>query len=177
VSLARELGAAQVSFLAVDVGNPHAFGRDHEFGKDLALSADDLAAFSALIESMERDFAREFADGFIAESPHKLRRMRDYFAALLGLGAFPPVRCNAPEFSAVIGVQGRVSPCFFISGPASASAGADPAAALDSEPMRALRADIRAGRRAECSRCVCSLWRDPAQPDHLLLAPRSRECA
>jgi MoaA/NifB/PqqE/SkfB family radical SAM enzyme len=177
VRLAREHGVAQVSFLAVDVGNPHAFGRDSAFGDGLALAADDLAAFSATIDSMEQEFPAEFARGFIAEAPFKLRRMRDYFAALLGRGAFPEVRCNAPEFSAVVGVHGQVSPCFFIAGPPSAVVDPDPAPILESAPMRALRADIRAGRRPECVRCVCSLWRDPAQPDHLLLAPRARECA
>ena len=177
VRLARELGVTQLSFLAVDVGNPHAFGRDSEFGLGLALAPDDLPRFDALVDSMQQEFAAEFADGFIAESPAKLRRMRGYFAALLGQGAFPEVRCNAPEFSAVIGVRGRMSPCFFIPGPATAVVEADPAAVLDSAPMRALRADIRAGRRAECARCVCSLWRDPAQPEQLLLAPRARECA
>ena len=177
VRLARGLGVAQVSFLAVDVANPHAFGRDSAFGDGLALRADDVAKLDGLLDSMEQEFAAEFARGFIAESPGKLRRMRDYFAALLGLGAFPPVRCNAPEFSAVVGVHGQVSPCFFIAGPASAVVDTDPAAVLDAEPMRALRADIHAGRRPECARCVCSLWRDPARPDHLLLAARARECA
>jgi MoaA/NifB/PqqE/SkfB family radical SAM enzyme len=177
VRLARELGAAQVSFLAVDVGNPHAFGRASAFGEGLALAADDLAQLGALIDSMEQEFAAEFARGFIAETPAKLRRIRDYFAALLGRGAFPEVRCNAPEFSAVIGVHGQVSPCFFIAGPPSAVVDEDPGLVLDSGPMRALRADIRAGKRPECARCVCSLWRDVARPDHLLLAPRAQECA
>jgi hypothetical protein len=27
--------------------------------------------------------------------------------------------------------------------------------------MNALRAAIRAGARAECKTCVCSMWRDP----------------
>jgi MoaA/NifB/PqqE/SkfB family radical SAM enzyme len=177
VRLARELGVTQVSFLAVDVGNPHAFGREDAFGEGLALAVGDLAVFDALVASMEQEFAADFARGFIAESPAKLRRMREYFAALLGLGAFPPVRCNAPEFSAVVGVHGQVSPCFFIAGPSMAIADPDPASALGSAPMRALRADIRAGKRPECARCVCSLWRDPAQPAQLLLAPRARECA
>jgi Fe-coproporphyrin III synthase len=177
VRLARELGASQVSFLAVDVGNPHAFGRDNAFGEGLALAPDDLAVFAGIIDSMEREFAADFACGFIAEAPFKLRRMHEYFAALLGLGAFPEVRCNAPEFSAVVGVHGQVSPCFFIAGPASAVVDTDPGQVLDSGPMRDLRDDIRAGKRPECARCVCSLWRDLARPDHLLLAPRTQECA
>jgi hypothetical protein len=32
--------------------------------------------------------------------------------------------------------------------------------ALNSGPMAALRQEIRAGRRAECKTCVCSMWRD-----------------
>ena len=43
--LAKELGARQVSFLAVDVANPHAFGRMDDFAQDLALSVADLATF------------------------------------------------------------------------------------------------------------------------------------
>jgi MoaA/NifB/PqqE/SkfB family radical SAM enzyme len=163
VTLARELGACQVSFLAIDVSNPHAFGRTERFADGLALDEADLDAFAVLLDALESGFAAEFASGFIAESPAKLRRLHAYFSALRGNGAFPAVRCNAPEFSAVIGVDGRVSPCFFIPGPTDSAAAADLSAALDSEAMRELRADIRASRRRECERCVCSLWRDPAE--------------
>ena len=148
--LARELGAREVSFLAVDVNNPHAFGRDNAFPDGLALDAADLDAFATVLDTLERDFAAEFASGFIAESPVKLRRLHAYFTALLGRGDFPPVRCNAPEFSAVLGLHGEVSPCFFIPGPARPD-GMDPAAALDAPAMRELRAEIRAGRRPECT--------------------------
>jgi MoaA/NifB/PqqE/SkfB family radical SAM enzyme len=160
VRLAHELGACQVSFLAVDVSNPHAFGRDAAFAEGLALDSTDLRHLESLLDDMELEFAGEFASGFIAEPPLKLRRLHAYFAALLGRGAFPPVRCNAPEFSAVIGVGGQMSPCFFIPGPAGQISG-DPGAMLDAAAMRALRADISAGKRAECTRCVCSLWREP----------------
>jgi MoaA/NifB/PqqE/SkfB family radical SAM enzyme len=117
VTLARELGACEVSFLAVDVANPHAFARQDDVSQGLALQREDLAEFARLIDVLERDHAADFARGFIAESPAKLRRLRDYFAAVTGAGEFPPVRCNAPEFSAVVGVDGGLSPCFFIPGP------------------------------------------------------------
>jgi MoaA/NifB/PqqE/SkfB family radical SAM enzyme len=162
VALAHELGAAQLSFLAVDVSNAHAFARRDEVAPALALSIDDVAEFEALIGTLERDHAADFRTRFIAESPAKLRRMRDYFAALVGLGAFPPVRCNAPEFSAVVGADGRVAPCFFIPAPALAPRAPELIASLASEPARALRAAIRAGERHECAKCVCSMWRDPA---------------
>jgi hypothetical protein len=80
------------------------------------------------------------------------------------------VRCNAPEFSAVIGPTGRVQPCFFISGPADAQLsesgarlGGDLTGVLNGGGMSALRAAIRDGQRAECKTCVCSLWRDTTQ--------------
>ena len=162
MALAHELGVAQVSFLAVDVSNAHAFARRDEVAPELALSIDDVAEFEALIGTLESEHAADFRTRFIAESPAKLRRLRDYFAALLGLGAFPPVRCNAPEFSAVVGADGRVAPCFFIPAPALAPRAPELIASLASEPARALRAAIRAGERHECAKCVCSMWRDPA---------------
>ena len=173
VSLARTLGARQVSFLAVDVANPHAFGRSEAFGSDLALGVEDLSDFDRILSDMEHSCAADFGSGFIAESPLKLRRLYDYFSAIQGRGAYPTVRCNAPEFSAVIGATGQVQPCFFITGPAEArlpGSSAPHATAvalpgiLNGLGMSALRADIRDGARTECKTCVCSMWRDP---DHL----------
>jgi Fe-coproporphyrin III synthase len=172
VDLAKILGALQVSFLAVDVANPHAFGRIDDFVSDLALRPEDLPIFEQILSSVEQDHVEDFRSGFIAESPQKLRRIHQYFAAIHGQNPYPAVRCNAPEFSAVIGATGRVQPCFFISGPADAQIsetaaghGTDLAAVLNSGGMSALRTAIRDGRRAECKTCVCSLWRDPANID------------
>jgi len=162
VALARGLGVRQVSFLAVDVGNTHAFARTEPFDDGLALRAEDLPRFDALIDGLQRDCEAEFRRGFIAESPDKLRRLHRYFSALCGAGEFPAVRCNAPEFSAVVGVDGRVAPCFFIPGPGVDTRGGL-AVALDDGPMRELRAGIARGARRECARCVCSMWRDPSQ--------------
>jgi MoaA/NifB/PqqE/SkfB family radical SAM enzyme len=169
VDLAKDLGAQQVSFLAVDVANPHAFGRTDDFVSDLALRPEDLPELAQILDSMEQDHREDFRSGFIAESPQKLRRILQYFTAVRGFGPYPPVRCNAPEFSAVIGATGRVQPCFFISGPldariseTAAQRGGDLAGVLNGSGMSALRTAIRDGRRAECKTCVCSMWRDPA---------------
>jgi MoaA/NifB/PqqE/SkfB family radical SAM enzyme len=162
VALARELGATQASFLAVDVDNPHAFARHDGASPKLALAADDIPALDALLDELVATHSADFHTRFIAESPAKLRRIRDYFAALCGLGAFPAVRCNAPEFSAVVGVDGRVAPCFFIPAAPLAPRAPDLVASLASEPAKALRAAVRAGERHECRKCVCSMWREPA---------------
>jgi MoaA/NifB/PqqE/SkfB family radical SAM enzyme len=172
VDLARAVGARQVSFLAVDVANPHAFGRVDDFSSDLALRTEDLPVFEELVRSMEVEYAESFRSGFIAESPTKLRRILQYFSALCGQGSFPPVHCNAPEFSAVIGANGRVQPCFFIPGPPDADAWRDFRAALDSEAMAARRAEIRAGKRPECNTCVCSMWRELDGVRSVPLSPR-----
>jgi radical SAM protein with 4Fe4S-binding SPASM domain len=73
------------------------------------------------------------------------------------MGEAPPVRCNAPEHSAVIEADGGVRPCFFIAGAGRLGHGGL-AAALNAEPQRRLRAAIRAGARPECRRCVCAKW-------------------
>lgn len=159
IDLARRLRARQVSFLAVDVANPHAFGRDADFSNHLALGHDDLGELDQILSGLERDYAADFRSGFIAESPQKLRKIRQYFAAVCGSAAYPPVRCNAPEISAVIDAKGRVSPCFFIPGPADARSRDDLGAVLNADSMIELRENIRTGQRPECKRCVCSLWR------------------
>ncbi len=164
VALGRDLGVRQVSFLSVDVGNAHAFARETANGDGLALRVDDLPKFSRLIDTLEREQPGAFESRFIAESPDKLRRIHQYFAALLGLAPFPRVHCNAPEFSAVIGVDTRVAPCFFIPG-----TGVDTreglSHALDDPALTTLRSAIRTGARSECERCVCSMWREPGAFD------------
>jgi Fe-coproporphyrin III synthase len=166
VELARRTGACQISFLAVDVANPHAFARMQPTSGELALQAEDLPELARLLSRFEREYAAEFDSGFIAESPQKLRRILQYFAAVCRLEHFPGVRCNAPEFSAVITAQGRVQPCFFIPGSHGVSDGRDLERALNEPASIQLRSDIRAGRRPECTRCVCSMWRDlPASFD------------
>ena len=161
VRLAHEVGARQVSFLAVDVANPHAFGRIDDSVPDVALGAQDLPVLEELLCSLESTFPEDFRSGFIAESPQKLRRILQYFAAIHGLAGFPAVHCNAPEFSAVLDARRRLQPCFFIPAPFDSTVTDDLEHVLNSPAMIDLRRDIRQGRRPECERCVCSIWRDP----------------
>jgi MoaA/NifB/PqqE/SkfB family radical SAM enzyme len=171
VDLAKNLGARSLSFLAVDVANPHAFGRSDDFASDLALRPQDLAEFEQVLSAVEIDCREDFRSGFILETPQRLRRLLQYFEAIQGHADYPSVRCNAPEFSAVIGASGRVQPCFFIPGPADARVasaagriGDELAMVLNGEALASLRSAIRSGARRECKTCVCSLWRDPAAP-------------
>ncbi|MGH9640949.1 MAG: radical SAM/SPASM domain-containing protein [Terriglobales bacterium] len=168
VVLARTAGARQISFLAADILSREAFGRAADYVADIAMHAGDLGAFARVLDGLERDHARDFESGFIAESPLKLRRLWQYYAATCGQGEYPPTCCNAPEFSAVVEANGRIDPCFFIRGPADATDGGGLRKALNDAPLTRLRGEIRAGRRPECTTCVCSMWRDP---DTFALAP------
>ncbi|GAC1476919.1 MAG: hypothetical protein NVS1B6_18650 [Steroidobacteraceae bacterium] len=163
IEVARRLGAHQVSFVAVDVANPHAFGRLDKFDGDLALTEEDLPVLERILAGLERDFAADFRCGFIAEKPQKLWRIHQYFAAVRGSAPYPAVRCNAPEFSAVISATHQVNPCFFIRGPANARLKEDLGSVLNDGPMSAQRQSIRSGGRPECTTCVCALWREPAR--------------
>ena len=179
IALARARGVHQISFLPVDVANPHAFARREAAPPELALRREDLAELGRLLGHLERVHAEEFRRAFIAESPQKMRRILQYFTAVCRLGPFPPVRCNAPEFSAVMTATGALQPCFFIAGVPAEAEPPELDAALNGARLRALRGQIRAGERPECHTCVCSMWRDPASlgtPLTMLpqLAPRSR---
>jgi MoaA/NifB/PqqE/SkfB family radical SAM enzyme len=161
IELAERLGVRQISFLAVDVANPHAFARGGEAQLQLALDREDLPALAGILDRMEREYAAPYRRKFIAESPRRMRDIHGYFAALCGVGPQPRPLCNAPEFSAVIDARRRVSPCFFIPGPAGPPVDDDLSEVLNSQEMVSLRRSIRAGQRAECASCVCSLWREP----------------
>ncbi len=123
-----------------------------------ALQADDLPVFAALLDALEGTHAAEFAAGQIAESPAKLRRLWDYFAAPFGLASFAPPRCNAPHLSLVVEVDGRIRPCYFL--PTGGDLRQTPlSAALNNPALVALRSAYRRGQRPECTRCVCPLHR------------------
>jgi Fe-coproporphyrin III synthase len=159
-----------ISFLTVDVSNPFAFGT--RFPADLplipvehtppisALTPDDLPELARVLASVERDYETAFTSGRMAESPAKLRRMVDYFAALLGQGVFPSVRCNTPHISAVIEVDGSLRPCYFLPKMGKITAEAVPLhRAINTPDALDLRRAYHQGKRPECARCVCPLYK------------------
>lgn len=161
VRAARELGLDRISFLAADVTS-EAFNRPGGWEPDQAasvsLAVDDLPLLAAEIDALERDHAADFAAGFIAESPEKLRqRLLRYFAALLGRGDFAPIECNAPWVSAVIEADGMVRPCFFQPALGNLRESGSLEAVLNSPEAVAWRGGLDMARNEICRRCVCSL--------------------
>jgi MoaA/NifB/PqqE/SkfB family radical SAM enzyme len=161
VRAARELGLDRLSFLAADVTS-EAFNRpggwEPERRLAVALEADDLPLLAAEIDALEREHAADFAHGFLAESPEKLRRrLLQHFAALLGQGDFAPVECNAPWVSAVVEADGMVRPCFFQPALGNLREAGSLAAVLNSPEAVAWRQGLDTRRNDICRRCVCSL--------------------
>jgi Fe-coproporphyrin III synthase len=165
VDHAKSLALDGISFLPADMSSA-GFGRaavpagtPNELAR-LALDREDIHEFEATIEHTISRYAGDFASGFIAESPDKLRRLPRYYAAVCGDEPFPRVSCNAPWVSVVIEANGSVRPCFF-----QGSIGnirRSPIGAIVRENLRAFRATLDVGADPVCVRCVCSLktsWR------------------
>jgi len=183
IDSAREAGVNRVSFLAVDVDNPHAFGPRFETDPDLvvmpirvdssALRSDDVEALVKIIDQLEQDYASDFESGFIGESATKLRRILvDYFRTMLpdaiALEPYPAPRCNAPHFSTVIEVDGTLRPCYFLPdyGKITSNGGHQSNQLHDLinvDSAQALRRAYRRGQRKECARCVCPLYKGPRE--------------
>lgn len=166
IETALAVDVNRISFLTVDISSQQAFGL--RFRGDLAhnsaaiaLQADDLPELARTLDTIEQRFSAAFAEGRIAETPAKLRRMVDYFGGLLGQGEATPPRCNAPHISAVIEVDGTLRPCYFLPAFGQLAPGDQLADALNVPEAAALRQAYRAGQRSECARCVCPLYRGP----------------
>jgi MoaA/NifB/PqqE/SkfB family radical SAM enzyme len=163
VESAKTLGLDGISFLPADVSSL-GFGRnaapDAAARGRVTLDAGEIAEFEAAIEATITTYAGDFAAGFIAESPEKLRRLPRYYAAVNGDEPFPAVSCHAPWVSAVVEANGGVRPCFFhgtIGNVRTATL-----ATIVTGNLRAFRQSLDVGANPVCVRCVCSLktsWR------------------
>jgi Fe-coproporphyrin III synthase len=152
---ARAMALDSISFLAADVSSM-AFGRQRPVDADtLALSRTEVAEFRAIVDEVIAAFAAEFASGFIAESPEKLERLPQYYAALAGDGPFPPVACNAPWMSIVVEGDGAVRPCFFHD--RIGNIRNERLAEIVGERLTAFRAALEVSTNPVCERCVCSM--------------------
>jgi MoaA/NifB/PqqE/SkfB family radical SAM enzyme len=158
---AKRIGLDGISFLAADVSSASAFGRRAASDvQAIGLDRDDIREFEAVIERAIQTHRRDFADGFVAESPEKLRRLPWHYAAVNGDAPFPDVTCNAPWVSVVIEADGSVRPCFFHE--VIGSVRKTPLGTIVTRDLSSFRRSLRVGANAVCERCVCSLktgWR------------------
>ena len=159
ITAAHELGLDQISFLTADVSTP-AFNRAQIWGDErvaeIALSPNEVEAFDTVVEQTLDEYSADFASGFVAEKPDKIRGFVRYYAALNGVGDFPPVHCNAPWVSTVIEADGTVRPCFFHAAWGNVRERPLPDI-LNSEQAIAFRRNLDLATDPICRKCVCTL--------------------
>lgn len=157
---ARAMSLDGISFLPADTASG-AFGRARATdATTLRLDRDEIAEFADIIERTIVERAADFESGFVAESPDKLRRLPQFYAASAGIAPFPGVNCNAPYMSVVIEANGDVRPCFFHGslGSIRRSRLAD----IVARELSAFRGQLDMAANPVCQRCVCSMrttWR------------------
>lgn len=156
IDKAREMGLRQISFLSADVTS-EAFGRARGEASThgLLLDENETQEFADIVEMTIQSHASDFATHFVAESPDKLRRLPRYYAAQLGLAAFPPISCNAPWVSAVIEADGAVRPCYFHN--AVGNVREKRLRELLRHEMSAFRSRLDVHANDTCKKCVCTL--------------------
>lgn len=160
---AQEIGLDEISFLAADVSTT-AFNRPQLWGDDrvaeVALSPKEVTHFREVLEEVFERYAGAFAAGYVAESPDKMRRLAQYYAALNGDGDLPQVKCNAPWVSAVIEADGTLRPCFFHEPLGNIHEQSLPEI-LNGEEALAFRRNLDMEQDPICRKCVCTLYLGP----------------
>jgi MoaA/NifB/PqqE/SkfB family radical SAM enzyme len=154
VRAAREMGLRSLSFLAADLSST-AFNRALEWPADRQSTvAPELGELEREMEALIADYPD---DGFILETPRKLRRIVAHFRAHYGLELHIAPRCNAPWVSAVMEPNGDVRPCFFHAVIGN-TAGTTLGAVLNGPQAIAFRESLRVADNTTCRQCVCSLY-------------------
>ncbi len=152
------IGVDRLSFLGADVTST-AFNRAEPWPaarqQEIALTRDDLPLYAAAINRAGASCQAQIASGFLQDGIGGLWRIHQHYAAAVGMGEAPRVRCNAPWVSAVVEPNGTVRPCFFQ--PAYPSSDGDLESIINSPEAIHFRRALNVRRDATCRQCVCTL--------------------
>jgi Fe-coproporphyrin III synthase len=159
IDSAKEIGLNSISFLPADVSS-EAFNREQSWDAShtsaVAIQEEELPELYEVISSLITDYAADFQNRFIAESPGKLVQIYTHYAAMHGLCDFPSRKCNAPWVSVVVEADGTVRPCFFHKSIGNMRE-KDIEEILNGESGLSFRRSLDMKKDAMCKRCVCSL--------------------
>lgn len=159
VRAVQELGLDSISFLASDLTST-AFNRELIWPvarqEEVGLSLEEASQLGAEIEALISTHETELNNGFIVESPAKLRGIVRHFRTHLGLERAVAPLCTAPWHSAVVELDGSIRPCFFQPSVGSLVHGSLEHA-INDVPAMHFRANLDIPNDATCQRCVCSL--------------------
>jgi MoaA/NifB/PqqE/SkfB family radical SAM enzyme len=156
---ARSLKLDAISFLAADLTST-AFNRPLAWPvprqEEVGLSAAELRVLESEIEQLIQEASDKWEDGFLSESPEKLRRIARHFSVQLGLQKSQSPACNAPWVSAVVETDGTVRPCFFHR-PIGNLGNDTLEEVINGSSAQEFRRGLDIPNNPICNRCVCSL--------------------
>jgi Fe-coproporphyrin III synthase len=159
IDAAEDLELDQISFLPADVSS-HAFNREVLWSDlrqhEILLDKEELPELQKVIDLVLKDYEFEFQAGFIGESPTKIQKIYQYYAAVYGLNPFPFKKCNAPWVSTVIEADGTVRPCFFHEAIGNIHK-ESLSNILNSPTAFQFRKNLDVENDTTCKRCVCYL--------------------
>lgn len=163
VTAAHDLGLQGISFSGTDLYNEEAFRRFGTITRDyidaLGIRPEQVADLEQELAALYRDFASDFASGFISDKPEDLDRLLlQYYRGMSGLGPLPAVRCNAPWNSAVLEYDGTVRPCFPMPAYGNIRQTGKLAATINSPKAIAHRRKLDVNTDPMCRRCVCQTF-------------------
>ncbi|MEO8406040.1 MAG: radical SAM protein [Chitinophagaceae bacterium] len=160
---AKEIGIDHVSFLPADVSS-HAFNREmlwtDQRQHEILPEKTELDVLKTILEKLIVTYKSDFDSRFIAESPAKLEKIYQYYAAFYGLNAFPFKKCNAPWVSAVVEADGTVRPCFFHEAMGNIREQSFEEI-INSEKNIQFRKELDMDTNSTCMKCVCYLNLSP----------------
>jgi Fe-coproporphyrin III synthase len=160
VQTAKQTGLSSISFLAVDL-HTEAFNRMGSWPaarrSAVALDSEEADELDQEITLLIEENSEDIANGYIAESAEKLRRIALHFRAYLRQSAPVAPRCNAPWVSAVIESDGTVRPCFFHRSLGNIHR-APLLEILNGPEALEFRRGLDIPNNPVCQRCVCSLY-------------------
>jgi Fe-coproporphyrin III synthase len=163
IEVAREIGLNSISFLPADVSSS-AFNREMQWDnsrqEEILLTQPDLFEMKEIIDDLLIQYSDEFKTHFISESPGKIQKIYNYYAAYFGLNDFPYKKCNAPWVSTVIEADGSVRPCFFHGTFGNIRAGTLDSI-INSEQAVEFRKNLDMDKNDICTKCVCYLNLSP----------------
>lgn len=159
IDTAKAMQLDRISFLPADVSS-HAFNReivwDENRRQDVLVSETELPELKRILDNVILDYAADFVTGFVAETPEKLNKIYEHYAAFYDLALPPYKKCNAPWVSVVVEADGTVRPCFF-----HKAYGNIKNAALENilngDRAVAFRKNLDINSNSTCVNCVCYL--------------------
>ncbi len=158
IKAAKEIGLNNISFLPADVSSA-AFNReilwDEPRQHEIVPSINDLKELQEIV-----NVVINVSDDFILESPQKLQKIYEHYAAFYGQNSYPYKKCNAPWVSAVVEPDGNVRPCFFHKSYGNIKNGTlnD---VINSPEAIAFRRSLNIDKNETCIKCVCYLNLSP----------------